>query len=243
MGGRELGRCGDAEPVGIFQKCVGIIIIICLITLPPIRFPLTQHDNSPPSPRALGSVCLRFCIIAPPPCRTSNQRSRQDEQRRLAMEMDEEDEYEWGIMPFIIGDGSNTTSGSSTSSTSPSINRYSVLWGLALTGFSLTLLIALPYLACLLARPPSKIRRFYFAAALLPLVFALSALATCLAPGSDEYWGLLQHVCEAWALHSLNQVGSGCGWMGGRMPWRRRAGKLSPFSPQKKKNKDEDKDG
>ena len=114
-----------------------------------------------------------------------------------------EEEDEWGIMS-LVGDGSNITS--SISSTSTSINRYSVLWGLALTGFSLTLLVALPYLACLLARPPSKIRKFYFAAALLPLVFAVSALATCLAPRSDDYWGLLQHVCEAWALHSLNQV-------------------------------------
>lgn len=114
-----------------------------------------------------------------------------------------EEEDEWSITRFVGEDGSNTTSSSTTST---SINRYSVLWGLALTGFSLTLLIALPYLACLLARPPSPSRRFYFAAALLPLVFAVSALATCLAPGTDEYWGLLQHVCEAWALHSLNQV-------------------------------------
>lgn len=114
-----------------------------------------------------------------------------------------EEEDEWSITSFV-GDGSNITN--STSSTSTSINRYSVLWGLALTGFSLTLLVALPYLACLLARPPSKIRRFYLAAVLLPLVFAVSALATCLAPRSDDYWGLLQHVCEAWALHSLNQL-------------------------------------
>ena len=125
----------------------------------------------------------------------------------MASKMEEGDE--WSIMPFVGGDGSNTTS-STTTSTSTSINRYSVLWGLALTGFCLTLLIALPYLACLLARPSSKIRRLYCAAAVLPLVFAVSALATCLAPGSDDYWGLLQHVCEAWALHSLNQVS---GWI------------------------------
>jgi hypothetical protein len=40
----------------------------------------------------------------------------------------------------------------------------SVLWGLALTGSILTVLISLPYLACLLTRPVSKIRRFYFSA-------------------------------------------------------------------------------
>jgi ABC-type sugar transport system permease subunit len=135
-----------------------------------------------------------------PPFEAAPSTQGTEQQVAVASKMEEEDE--WSIMPFL-GDGSNTTSNTSTST----INRYSVLWGLALTGFSLTLLIALPYLACLLARPPSKIRRFYGAATSLPLVFAVSALATCLAPGSDDYWGLLQHVCEAWALHSLNQVG------------------------------------
>ena len=85
-------------------------------------------------------------------------------------------------------------------------NKYSVLWGLALAGFSCTLFLVLPYLACLLTRPPSKIRRFYLAAALLPLVFAVSALSICLVPDSEDIWELVRHVCEAWALHSLNQL-------------------------------------
>lgn len=44
---------------------------------------------------------------------------------------------------------------------------------------------ALPYLACLLTRPVSRIRRMYLATTALPLVFAVSALATCLAPTSE----------------------------------------------------------
>ncbi|TFJ86652.1 hypothetical protein NSK_002306 [Nannochloropsis salina CCMP1776] len=95
---------------------------------------------------------------------------------------------------------------SSSWSSTHDTKRYNVLLGLALAGLCLTLLLALPHVAWLRVRPPSKIRKFYFAASLLPVVFAVSASITCLAPWTNEYWGLLQHLTEAWALHSLNQL-------------------------------------
>ena len=44
---------------------------------------------------------------------------------------------------------------------------------------------AVPYLFLLLRKPASKPRRLYLAATIMPLIFAISAIAICLQPDTE----------------------------------------------------------